>query len=56
MCWAWLGTSDLTMASSQYNKLLCSETLVSYMSYMLELLVPGFDRPVLVYLGNMPRA
>ena len=48
--------SDLTVASSQYDILLCSETLVSYMSHVSEVLVPGFGRPVLLCLGNMPRA
>ena len=32
--------SDLTVASSQYDILLCSETLVSDMRYVSELLVP----------------
>ena len=35
------------MASSLYN-LLCSETLVSDRCHTVELLVPGFDRPVLL--------
>ena len=34
--------SDLTVASSQYDVLLCSETLVSAMRHVSELLVPGF--------------
>ena len=38
--------SDLTVASSQYDILLCSETLVSDMREVLEELVPGFCRPV----------
>ena len=48
--------SDLTMASSQYDILLCSETLVSDMCHVSELLVPGFGRPVLLCQGKMPRA
>ena len=40
--------SDLTVASSQYDILLCSETLVSGMPHLSELLVPGFGRPVLL--------
>ena len=40
--------SDLTMASSQYDILLCSETLVSDMRHVSELLVPGFSFPVLL--------
>ena len=34
--------SDLTVASSQYDILLCSETMVSDMCHVLEVLVPGF--------------
>ena len=48
--------SDLTVASSQYDILLCSETLVSDMSYVSEMLVPGFCRTVLLCRGKMPRA
>ena len=48
--------SDLTMALSQYDILLCSETLVSDMHHMSEVLVPGFGRPVLLCRGKMPRA
>ena len=38
--------SDLTVASSQYDILLCSETLVSDMRHVSEVLVPGFSRIV----------
>ena len=48
--------SDLTVASTQYDILLCSETLVSDMRHMSELLVPGFGRPVLLCRDRMPRA
>ena len=48
--------SDLTMALSQYDILLCSETLVSDMHHVSEVLVRGFCRPVLLCLGKMPRA
>ena len=48
--------SDLTVASSQYDILLCSETLVSDMRHMPKLLVPGFGRPVLLCRGRLPRA
>ena len=48
--------SDLTVASSQYDILLCSETLVLYMCHVSEVLVPGFCRPVLLCRGKMPRA
>ena len=47
---------DLTVASSQYDILLCSETLVSDMRQVSEVLVPGFSRPVLLCRGKMPRA
>ena len=48
--------SDLTVASSQYDILLCSETLVSVMHHVSEVLVPSFGRPVLLCQGKMPRA
>ena len=48
--------SDLTLASSQYDILLCSATLVSDMRHVSELLVPGFGSPVLLCRGKMPRA
>ena len=48
--------SDLTVASSQCDILLCSETMVSDMRHVLEVLVPGFCRPVLLCRGKMPRA
>ena len=38
--------SDLTVASPQYDILLCSETLVSDMGHMSELLVPGFGQRI----------
>ena len=44
------------MASSQYDLLLCSETLVSDRRHISELLVPGFGRPVLLCRDGMPRA
>ena len=48
--------SDLTVASSQYDILLCSETLVSDSRYVSELLVSGFGRNVLLCRGRMPQA
>ena len=48
--------SDLDVASSQYDILLCSETLVSDLRNVSELLVPGFSRPVLLCRGKLPRA
>ena len=41
---------DLTVALSQYDILLCSETLVSDMGHVSELLVPEFGSPVLLCL------
>ena len=48
--------SNLTVASSQYYILFCSETLVSDMRQVSDLLVPSFDRPVLLWRGKMPQA
>ena len=48
--------SNLTVALSQYDLLLCSETLVSDRHHISELLVPGFGRPVLLCWDGMPRA
>ena len=44
--------SDLTVASSQYDILFCSETLVADIRHVSKLLVPGFGRPVLLCLGG----
>ena len=43
------------MALSQYFMQLCSETLVSDIRHVSELLVPGFGRPVSFCRGKMPR-
>ena len=43
---------DLTVASSRYDILLCSETLVSDMRHVSELLVAEFGRPVLLWRGQ----
>ena len=48
--------TDLTVASSQYAMLLNSETLVSDMRHVSEVLVPGFCRSVLLCRGKVPRA
>ena len=45
--------SDLTVASSQYDILLGSETLVSDMRHVSEVLVQGFGRPVLLCRGKL---
>ena len=44
---------DLAVASSQYDILLCSETLVSDLRHVSELPVPGFGRPVLLCRGKL---
>ena len=48
--------SDVTMASSQHDLLLCSETLVADRRHMSEFLVPGFGRSVLLCWDGVPRA
>ena len=48
--------SNVTVDSSQYDLLLCSETLVSDNRHISELLVPGFGRPVLLCRDGMPKA
>ena len=48
--------SDVTVASSLYDLLLCSEILVSDRRHISELLVPGFCRPVLLCRDGKPRA
>ena len=48
--------NDVTVASSQYDLLLCSETLVSDRRHISEFLVPGFGRPLLLCRDGMPRA
>ena len=48
--------SSLEVASSQYDLLLCSETLFSDRRHISELLVPGFGRPILLCRDGMPSA
>ena len=48
--------SDLAVAPFQYDILLCSETLISDLRHVSELLVPAFSRPVLLCQGKLPRA
>ena len=48
--------SDMTVASSHHDLLLCSETLVSDRRHISELLIPGFGRPVLLCRDRMPLA
>ena len=44
--------SDLTVASSQHDILLCSETLVSDMRNVSEILVPGFGNRIPAHLAQ----
>ena len=44
--------SDLTVASSRYDTLLCFETLIADMRHVSELLVQKFSRPVLIMQGQ----
>ena len=48
--------SNLTVALSLYDILFCSETLVSDMHHVSQLLVPSFGHPVMLCQGKMPRA
>ena len=48
--------SEMTVALSQYDILLCSETLVSDMPPMSEIMVPRFGHPVCLCRGKIPRA
>ena len=48
--------SNITLNSSPYDILLCSETLVSYMHHLLGFLVPEFGPPVLLCRGKLPWA
>lgn len=47
---------DLTVASRQYDILLCSETLVSNMRHSSELLITGFKKPIMLKRDAIPRA
>ena len=47
---------DLTAISRQYDILLCSETLVSEMRHVSELVIPGFKKPVLLKRNAINRA
>ena len=48
--------SDLTVGSSWYDILLCSEALFSDTHHVPELQVPCFSRPFLLCRSRMPRA
>ena len=48
--------SNLTLASSHDNLLLCSDTLLSDRHHTSELLVPGFGHPVFLCQDGVPRS
>ena len=47
---------DLAMASRQSDIVFCSETLVSNLRHISELLMPGFKKPILLKRDSIPRA
>ena len=47
---------ELDIASTNFDILLCSETIVSDMRHLSELLVPGFKKPFLIKRQAIPRA
>ena len=47
---------DLTASSKSHDILFCSETLVSNMRHVSELLIPGFKKPILLRRDAIPRA
>ena len=47
---------DLDVAADKFDILFCSETLVSDLRHISELLIPGFRKPVLFKRNAIPRA
>ena len=47
--------SGLTVASSQYDIVFCSDPFASDMRHVSQLLLPRFGRPVVLCQGRMPR-
>ena len=47
---------DLAVVSRHYDVLCCSETLVSNMRHVSELLIPGFRKPIILRRDAIPRA
>lgn len=47
---------DLTVSSSQYDILWCSETLISDLSYISELLLYGCDHDIFICRDRLPRS
>lgn len=48
--------NDLSLTSTNYDVLCCSETLVSEMRHISELLIPNFKKPILFRRNSIPRA
>ena len=48
--------NDLAVASKQYDILFCSETLVSGMRHVSEILIPGFKKAILLRCNAIHRA
>ena len=48
--------NDLSVASSKFDLLFCSETLVSEYRHVSELLIPNFSKPYLLRRNSIPRA
>ena len=48
--------TDLSVASSKFDIICCSETLVSDMRHVSELLLPNFNKPLLLRRNALPRA
>ena len=48
--------SELAVASTKYDIICCSETLVSSRRHTSELLLPNFNKPVQLLRNSMPRA
>ena len=44
--------NDLQIASRDYDIILCSETKVTNRRYISELLIPGFNKPILLLRGD----
>ena len=47
---------DLSVASTKFDIIFCSETLVSSFRHTSELLIPNFNKPILLRRNAIPRA
>ena len=48
--------NDLTLAAANHDVVLCSETLVSNLRHISELIIPDFDKPFLIRRDSFPNA